>query len=151
MGWKPQLAKCATDVRIDLITTSVDMKHSSFAGVQLSVTDFTPPQTARMVHWRGTARLALLAGNAQVGGVAGLIPQARFYVANAFFTDPDGKPVSDILALLKALDWMSQSQLHIVLVDVALPRDELIEHAILAADQERSGHCRPSQRGRRCP
>ena len=131
MGWTPAHATCAKGARIGVISSGIDARHPAFAGTAFSRQDFTPHQPGHTSPWHGTALFALLAGNSS-GRVEGLVPQATFSVADAFFADGQGVPVADVLSLLKALNWMTTQNLHVVLLDMTGPRDPLVDEAISA-------------------
>jgi subtilisin family serine protease len=59
-----------------------------------------------------------------------LIPNAEFYVADAFVADQDGSPVSDTASVLKALDLMKAFEVHVINMSLSGPRDEMVESAI---------------------
>lgn len=129
MGWTQAHAACARGVRIGVISSGIDPRHPAFAGTAFTGNDFTPHHAGRTSDWHGTALLALLAGN-RSGGVKGLVPEATFSLADIFFADSQGVPVADVVALLKALSWMQAQNMHLVLLDMAGPRNELVDAAI---------------------
>jgi subtilisin family serine protease len=59
-----------------------------------------------------------------------MIPDAEFFVADAFVADQDGSPVSDTASVLKALDLMLAFKVHIVNMSLSGPRDEMVEATI---------------------
>ncbi len=129
MGWAQPLAACASGVRIGVISTNIDARHPALAGAALSLNDFTAHNTRRPSHWHGTALLALLAGKPS-GGVRGLVPNATFFVADAAFANSPGAAISDVVTLLKALNWINAQNLQVVLLDMSGPRDPLVDAAI---------------------
>ena len=73
--------------------------------------------------------LALLAGDAK-SGTPGLVPLAKFYLADIFFADSDGAPASDTASLLAALDWLDKQHVKIINMSLTGPPDELLRTAI---------------------
>ncbi len=127
--WKPKLKKCAQPVRIGVIDTSIDHSHYAFKGKRLSIGNFIPEGKPRAENWHGTGVLALLSGDPG-SGTPGLISDSDFYVANVFYADKQGYPLTDSISLLKALDWMDVLDVNVINMSVAGQRDALIERAI---------------------
>ncbi len=132
IGWRSGLTKCAARLRIGIVDTAVDMSHPAFAGKNI-----TPRRSSSKKHrkhrkdgtWHGTGVLALLAGD-QNSGTPGLIPDARFYVADAFYADEDGLPTTDTVSLLKAFSWLKKKKVRLINMSLAGPPDDLLEDEI---------------------
>ena len=72
---------------------------------------------------------ALLAGTPN-SSTPGLVPDAKFYAADIFFTDDDGNPTSDSLSLHKALLQMEAWNVQVINLSLAGPPDSLVEKTI---------------------
>jgi hypothetical protein len=129
INWRPRLADCARDVKIGIVDTGFDKSHPAFAGLRYEYREFLPDGSARAPDQHGTGVLSLLAGNS-ASGTPGLIPDAAYVIANAFFTDADGQPVSDTAQMLLALNWLKRSGVSVVNLSFAGPEDELMHHAV---------------------
>ena len=129
INWRPRLADCARGVRIGIVDTGFDKSHPAFAGVRYEYREFLPDGSAVAPDQHGTAVLSLLAGDA-ASGTPGLIPDAAYVIANAFFADADGQPVSDTAQMLLALNWLKKSGVSVVNLSFAGPEDELMHHAV---------------------
>jgi hypothetical protein len=133
VGWSGNLQTCAKAVSIGIIDTSVDVTHPAFANAiqrkSIEVRHLARTTTSKSPDWHGTGVLALLAG-AETSATPGLIPNANFYVADAFFSDDDGEPATDTLGLLKALEWLQQKDVKVVNMSLSGPADELVRGAI---------------------
>jgi hypothetical protein len=129
ISWRPRLADCARGVRIGIVDTGFDRTHPAFAGLRYEYREFLPDGSARAPDQHGTGVLSLLAGNA-ASGTPGLIPDAAYVIANAFFTDADGQPMSDTAQMLLALNWLKKSGVSVVNLSFAGPEDELMHHAV---------------------
>jgi hypothetical protein len=129
INWRPQHAACARDVKVGIVDTGFDRTHPAFAGVRYTYREFLPEGGARASAQHGTGVLALLAGNAD-SGTPGLIPDASYVVANAFFADDSGQPMSDTTQMLRALHWLRQSGVDVVNLSFAGPDDDLLHHAV---------------------
>jgi hypothetical protein len=127
--WRPQLAACARGLRIGIVDTGFDKAHPALAAVRYDYKEFLPDGSARASPHHGTGVLALLAGRSD-SGTPGLIPDATFAIANAFFDDPGGQPMSDTAQMVRALDWLKRSGAAVVNMSFAGPEDDLVHHAV---------------------
>jgi hypothetical protein len=129
INWQASLAACAGDIRVGIVDTGFDKGHPAFARVRYEYREFLPEGSARASSEHGTGVLSLLAGAAD-SGTPGLIPDASYVIANAFFADADGQPLSDTAQMLKALAWLKRSGVAVANLSFAGPPDELLHHAI---------------------
>ncbi|MBO0763431.1 MAG: S8 family serine peptidase [Hyphomicrobiaceae bacterium] len=129
INWQPRLAACASGVKIGILDTGFDEDHPAFAGVRYLYQEFVPEGSERAPDQHGTGVLSLLAGNAG-SGPPGLIPGASYVIANAFFADAGGQPVSDTAQMLLALHWLKKNGVAVVNLSIAGPEDELLHHAV---------------------
>jgi hypothetical protein len=129
INWQPRLGACARGVRIGIVDTGFDEGHPAFAGARYVYKEFVPEGGERAPNQHGTGVLSLLAGNAD-SGTPGLIPDASYVVANAFFADAGGQPVSDTAQMLRALHWLKKNGVAVVNLSLAGPEDELLHHAV---------------------
>ena len=129
VGWQPQLASCARDVRVGVIDTGVDRSHPALRTTRLVERTFTPDGYTMLNDGHGTGVVTLLGGHPR-SGTPGLVPEAQFYVANVFGADEKGRPVSDTFSLLKAIDWLHQSGVKVANVSLSGPHDPLLQKAI---------------------
>jgi hypothetical protein len=127
--WQPRLAGCAREVKVGIVDTGFDRAHPAFTGVRYAYREFLPDGAARASLQHGTGVLSLLAGNAD-SSTPGLIPEASYVVANAFFADEQGEPMSDTPRMLQALNWLRQSGVDVVNLSFAGPDDDLLHHAV---------------------
>ncbi|MEQ1710885.1 MAG: S8 family serine peptidase [Hyphomicrobium sp.] len=129
LGWKPEHSTCAVTARIGVIDTAVDTTHHAFKHRRMDVKSFGRATTAKSAEWHGTGVLALLAGD-PASDTPGLVHDAHFLVANAFYTDDDGMPSTDTMSLLSALDWLDRQKADIVNMSLAGPPDDLLRAAL---------------------
>jgi hypothetical protein len=129
INWQPRLATCARNVKVGIIDTGFDENHPAFARVRYASKEFLPAGSTPASDQHGTGVLSLLAGDAD-SGTPGLIPDASYVIANAFFADADGQPMSDTAQMLQALNWLNQSGVEVVNLSFAGPDDELLHHAV---------------------
>lgn len=128
IGWKPELRKCASGLKIGIIDTSVDISHPTFKRKQIEVRHFGPKDKPGP-DWHGTGVAALLAGDDK-SSTPGLIPDASFYVADIFYAGEDKGPASDTLSMLRAFDWLEGNGVKIINMSLSGPPDALIEDAV---------------------
>jgi hypothetical protein len=129
IGWQSHLRHCAQGARIGVIDTAVDRAHPTFQGRHLEIKDFRPRETVTASSGHGTGVLAVLAGSPD-SGTPGLVPDARFFVADVYRGGNDGHPETDTASLLRALDWLADSKVGVINMSMSGPRDELLEKAI---------------------
>jgi hypothetical protein len=127
--WQPQLAVCARDLKIGIIDTGFDKTHPALMDVRHEYREFLPDGSVKASPQHGTGILALLAGKAG-SGTPGLIPDASFAIASAFFDDAAGQPMSDTAQMVRALDWLKRSGVAVVNLSLAGPEDDLVHHAV---------------------
>lgn len=129
IGWQKKLKSCAKNIRIGVVDTAVDTAHPAFLQRRIAVRSFSSQMSAKSATWHGTGVLALLAGD-EKSGTPGLVSDAEFIVADAFYSDEDGQPSSDTLSLLRALDWLKEKQVKIINMSIAGPPDDLLRSTI---------------------
>jgi hypothetical protein len=129
--WTDKQRACARAIPIGIIDTHIDISHPTFRGRHITTRSFLPSgnTTANDIVTHGTGILALLAGRSD-SGTPGLIPDAQFFAADIFFADDKGQPITDTVSVLKALDWLSDSNVKVVNMSVAGPKDDLVALAI---------------------
>ena len=135
IGWKSFLRGCSSGVKIGMIDTGVDTRHPALAGVasveRIVARKFHRPNVKATSSAHGTAIASLLVGDEE-HGIAGLVPDATLYAADAFYADGD-QSVTDSVSLLKALDWLHRRGVKVVNMSFAGPDDPLLELAISRA------------------
>jgi Subtilase family len=129
INWQAPLAACARDVKVGVIDTGFDIGHPAFAGMRYDYKEFLPDGKPRASNRHGTGVLSLLAGHAG-SGTPGLIPQAYYILANAFYADSDGEPISDTVEMLKALHWLKKSGVAVANLSFSGPADDALHHAV---------------------
>jgi len=136
IGWAPELGSCARGLKIGVIDTGYDYTHPSFKGRQINFGTFGPAARGNRADLHGTGVLALLAGDPH-SSTPGLIPGAIFHVADIFFADDNGMPVSTTIYLLNALEWMDTQGVQIINLSLSGPSDELVATAIARMSKQR--------------
>jgi subtilisin family serine protease len=90
------------------------------------------PPGAKASNWHGTSVVSLLAADAK-SSTPGLIPNARFLVADAFFrtSDDNPRPRTDTAHLVDALQRLEKEGAQIINMSLVGPRDELVHERII--------------------
>lgn len=127
--WDADIEQKTSHKRIGIIDTAIDISHPAFVGRTIKVGTFIGASERSASDWHGTAVLSILAGSPE-SGVLGLAPDAEFYAAEAFRTDPDGIATTDTASLLKALEWLEGNNVTLVNMSFSGPKDVLVEKAI---------------------
>ena len=139
IGWQDHLRVCARDLKIGVIDTGIDGSHPALSHdpERINYGTIGPEKRVAGNDLHGTGVLALLAGDPR-SSTPGLIPRAKFYVADIFFADENGQPVSTTLHLLEALDWMDRLQVEIINLSLSGPKDDLVQMAIAKMSRTRT-------------
>lgn len=127
--WQASLQSCSRGVKIGVIDTGYDATHPTFTTKVIESRRSTASDRAKSPDWHGTGVLALLAGDGN-SGTPGLIPDAKFYVADIFYAGADGLPSSDTASLLNALDWLDKRNVNVINMSLSGPPDDLLKAAI---------------------
>ena len=126
INWRADLASCAVGVKIGVIDTAVDEAHPALAWRKLTVRRAPNHEaTNEPPDWHGTGVVSLLAGS-PTSGTPGLVPDADYVIANAFFKNQSGQSVTDTDHLLWALKVLEQHGAQVVNMSLSGPRDDLV-------------------------
>ena len=113
-GWAVLRSTCGAGIRLGMIDTPADENHAAFRGrgivYRSSLTGSRGPAPAK----HGTAVAALLVGDPESNGFGGLLPRATLLAANIFERRWGGRARGQLLALLKALDWLAGERVQVV-------------------------------------
>ncbi len=129
IGWQDGLAACAQGVKIGVIDTGYDADHPAFKKLDVKPKIVMEGKGARPPNWHGTGVLSLLAG-AATSSTPGLVPDADFLVADAFFSNAAGRARTDTVHLLKALQHLEEHDAQIVNMSLVGPHDDLVHERI---------------------
>jgi subtilisin family serine protease len=116
-----------SDLSIGIIDTGVFAGHPVLRGARIEQKAFHRAGAgAQSDH--GTAVVSLLADNRD-----GLLPNGRFFVAGVFGTAKQGDPVSSVVELANAIDWMVERNAAVINMSLAGPPNELLQAAVQRA------------------
>jgi subtilisin family serine protease len=135
IGWNDQIGACAKGVKIGVIDTGYDAGHPAFANLKATVV--MEDEASRSPDWHGTGVLSLLGGAAK-SSTPGLVPEAEFLIADAFYKTTFGRARTDTARLLEALRRLEQRGAQVINMSLVGPSDELV-HAQIADMSARKG------------
>ncbi len=133
IGWEKMPQTCGKGVRLGMIDSSVDMKHSALKTQDIVFKSFTKPGRKAADAKHGTAIAAMLVGTPEWGG---LLPSAKLFAANMFEINESGKRVGSAVGLLKAVDWMSGKNVRAVNLSVAGSNNKVVRVAFKKATKK---------------
>ncbi len=128
LGWRTT-PDCGEGLRLGLVDTAIDRSHPDLAGADIHSRRITTSGVPAAPPDHGTAIAAQLLADPETGGVAGLLPGARLYAAEAFRWR-DGVAETTSEWLLAALDWLAGERVTVINLSFAGPRNLLVERAI---------------------
>jgi Subtilase family len=133
--WQQSLQSCARSVSVGIIDTGIDETHPAFSHRRIEVRREKVTNllmvSAKAPDWHGTGVAALLAGDLQ-SNTPGLVPDAKYLVADVFFPGADGQPISNTSNLLEALNWLEGKGVNVINMSLSGPHDELLKNAVAA-------------------
>ncbi len=133
IGWSNIDAACGADLRIGMVDTPVDVTHPALAGQKITYRNFILPRRTPAPADHGTAIAAMLVGKPDAQGWGGLLPGAELLAGNIFTYDDAGEEAADVVAMVKALDWLAAEHVHAVNLSMAGADNRILRFAIAQA------------------
>ena len=118
-------------LRVGVIDTLVDTNHPSLRDQSVIVRDFAERGGRDLAH--GTAVVSILVGSDVPAEYSGLLPGAEVFAANVFTVNRDGRPATDTLAMVEALDWLTSQRVGVISISVAGPDSAIFAEAVSRA------------------
>lgn len=116
-----------SDLSIGVIDTAVYDEHPVLREARIEQKTFhSQGPAARADH--GTAVISVFADRRD-----GLLPKGRYFVAGVFGVAPQGDPVSSVVELANAIDWLVERDVAVINMSLAGPPNALLEVAIQRA------------------
>ncbi len=116
IGWPAATRSCGAGVRLGMIDAAVDIGHPALVGQKVEFRSFHRSGRKPGPAEHGTAIAAMLVGKPSWGG---LLPGAELRAGNIFEINETGRTVGNAVGLMKAVDWMAKSEVHVVNLSVA--------------------------------
>jgi hypothetical protein len=130
MGWNTADSTCGEGLRIGMVDTPVDTGHEALQGQKVVARSFIRPYREPAPAEHGTAIATMLVGRPGDRGWGGLLPKAELYAANIFAITDTGAEAADLVALVKAMDWLAEERVHVVNMSIAGADNRLLRFAI---------------------
>ncbi len=132
-GWPRSRASCGIGTKIGMIDTAVDVTHPALIGQGLVHRDFVSGRNAAVSPEHGTAVAALLIGDSSLAEFTGLLPGAQLFAANIFEKRADGRTVANLLALVRALNWVTGERVQVINMSIAGGRNTILTESVKRA------------------
>jgi subtilisin family serine protease len=130
MGWNTADSTCGEGIRIGMVDTPVDTGHEALQGQKVVARSFIRPYREPAPAEHGTAIATMLVGRPGDRGWGGLLPRAELYAANIFVITDTGAEAADLVALVKAMDWLAEKRVHVINMSIAGADNRLLRFAI---------------------
>jgi hypothetical protein len=130
MGWNTNDASCGDGIRIGMVDTPVDIGHEALQGQKIVTRSFIRSDRPPAPAYHGTAIATMLVGRPGDRGWGGLLPRAELFAANIFALTDTGQQVADLVAMLKAVNWLAGENVHVINMSIAGADNMLMRFAI---------------------
>ncbi len=123
-------ANCGRGVRVGLIDSGVDVKHSSLKGKKIETKSFlTGSASSDLSH--GTAIAGILVGDDPENQFSGLVQGVELYVAEVMRGTQKNNVDATAEGITLGLDWLVQKQVAVINLSLGGKRNLLLEMALL--------------------
>ena len=117
---------CVAIKKIGIIDGGVDMTSTRLKNANILSKTFSSGQTAQNAVEHGTAIAELLVG-------PGRLKNAQMYSASVISADENGEIYTGVEPMLKAIDWMVQSDVGVINISLAGPYNRALDRGIQRA------------------
>ncbi len=132
MGWGKTSVQCGRGVRLGAIDGAVDVSHPALAGRNLEYRSFSSKKRRPGAIDHGTAIAAMMIGPQPWGG---LLPAAELKHANIFEINEQGRVTANVIGLLRAVDWVASTKVHVINLSVAGSANKVLDQALGKVDR----------------
>ena len=136
IGWPSVAGDCGAGLRIGMIDSAVDISHPALAGQRIDYRNYLDPSRRIPQADHGTAVAAILIGRPSAEGWGGILPGATLKAANMFEVSDSGRLQGNVMALLRALDWLAAEQVHVVNMSMAGADNKALRYALAKAKEK---------------
>jgi subtilisin family serine protease len=130
IGWGRVPQTCGQGVKVGMIDTAVDASHPSLCGRIIIQRHFLTKNKQPSDPTHGTAVAAILVGRSMPDGTTGLLPSATLYAANIFERVGKKGKRGTMFGILKGLDWLATTRVHVVNMSIAGPANGVFRYVI---------------------
>ncbi len=132
VGWGRVPERCGAGIQIGMIDAAVDVDHPALKGQKIKHRSFIDKGKSVGKTDHGTAIAAILVGKSLTADTGGLLPGALLFAGSIFEQRKDGKPRGNLVAFLKALEWLAVQKVKVVNLSIASPKNEVLQTAVQA-------------------
>ncbi len=127
VNWRKATPSCGGGIRLGMIDASVDINHPALRGQRIEYRSFHKEGRRPGPADHGTAVAGIMVGKPEWGG---LLPGAELIAANMFEVNETGRVVGNGMALIKAINWMTQKQVQVVNMSIAGADNKIVRQAL---------------------
>jgi subtilisin family serine protease len=129
VGWPLSNGQCGDGQTIGIVDSAVLAQHPAFAEARLTVQRFGETSRQASDPGHGSAIAGLLVGSAE-SPTPGLLPRAKLYAADPFFTLPSGANASETTALIEGIDWLIGRGAKVIGLSLSGPPNQVLAQAV---------------------
>lgn len=129
-GWKNVDPTCGRELLIGVIDGVVQTRHPAIKGQKVQFRTYHREDRRAGPSDHGTAIVAMLVGKSSEQGWGGILPGARVLAANMFEYNAQGRLVGSSGALIKAINWMLESQVNVINMSLAGEDNRILRSVI---------------------
>lgn len=129
IGWGEPPAGCGAGLRLGLLDTGVDRGNAALVGARILQRSFLRSGAKPASTDHGTAVAAILVGRGPAVD-SGLLPGAELAVAAVFTVGAADAPATDLVSLIRALDWLAGAGARVINMSLAGDPNALLSLAV---------------------
>ena len=127
---KPIAPYCPQSVKIGMIDSAINTKHSAFKGANITTQSFLP-QGLSSPNLHGTAIAGLITGKG--AKLSPLLSNAKLYSAEVFYRQSEYAQGATLFAIVEALNWLVSNKIPVINMSLTGPNNAVLEASITAA------------------
>ncbi|WP_286744545.1 S8 family serine peptidase, partial [Pseudoalteromonas sp. UBA2102] len=121
---------CTQSVKIGMIDSAINTKHSAFEGANITTQSFLP-QGLSSPNLHGTAIAGLITGKG--AKLNPLLGSAMLYSAEVFYRQSEYAQGATLFAIVEALNWLVSNKIPVINMSLTGPNNAVLEASITAA------------------
>ena len=121
---------CTQSVKIGMIDSAINTKHSAFEGANITTQSFLP-QGLSSPNLHGTAVAGLITGKG--AKLSPLLGNAKVYSAEVFYRQSEYAQGATLFAIVEALNWLVSNKIPVMNMSLTGPNNAVLEASITAA------------------
>ncbi|MDN3380743.1 MULTISPECIES: S8 family serine peptidase [unclassified Pseudoalteromonas] len=121
---------CTQSVKIGMIDSAINTKHSAFKGANIITQSFLPKGLSSP-NLHGTAIAGLITGKG--ANLSPLLSSAKLYSAEVFYRQSDYAQGATLFAIVEALNWLVSNKIPVINMSLTGPNNAVLEASITAA------------------